>query len=1074
MSPSERLYLDLGDRWPNPLRPNPVRPDTVRLEVRGHEPQTQITLINSALQPIASEQDLLIRDLPPGLYKLRFQVGALTHELYQALELENPVVRVQAPRAEFDSPAPLEGTRQVIPAHSSAAQERSRIVDVRHGSGGRLFIFVRDWNAPGSEHPGTGLTLHDLTGQQLVDLSNAGTWEKSDGNSWTACNIELMPGSYRLRVDAGQEGVFEQSIVVCERWQTQVFLLRREYGLQGQRVWRADLADAAIFIKFPQEGFQADDPVARTEELARLALRQRQPYLPRRQLEERPGRGFDDPMLGLYAAHSLLVGHATGQQLSPAQLRTLDPIVDRLSRIIPDHPDVDALRLWLGKSPAASFRGRYAQPPMFLSSWSLIVEKTAEEPSIVPAGSWAARFSRDLWGHGPWLIWQQDAATASPQPSPPESEFDEVEQALLASLRKRQSSPDPKQLLPDSVSIPPLVRHLGLPWTVIEAAIAGLRQKLRTAPEHRHLKLVGQETAPQPLRGLPQRSPRARFKPRFTHRVGDHTADEFTIEGRFADESTIGIRKRNINEPVARLVPTLTIVSHPMAHRVGERLLLEGVLSGRAVEVSRNAPDFMRPDAVLGTPLADPFLSRKPIVFSQGPGGCVRLSPGDGIKVALAGEVLREPWEFSPEELAEGVALELAERVVVLLHWADPSANATVDALGLVGTSFGIQQVRHHIEQVADLNVPVLVRGETGSGKELIARSIHQRSQRRDKSFMSVNMGAIPKELAPAELFGVARGPFTGAAKDREGVFRAAHDGSLFLDEVDEAPPEVQAMLLRVLETGEIFPVGERTPVKMGVRLIASTDAQLERQVQEGLFKEPLLHRLAEYVIRVPPLRERREDIGLLFHHFAREELESIGEAWRLKPDGSSTEPWLPAALASRLVRFGWPGNIRQLRNFTRQLIIGSRGHSRLRVDPRLEKELESSLLPRPGHPATKVAAEIVVKSSPTPKPPAEPKAPARRRASDVSETELLAALRESAWDLKAAADRLGIPRSSIYNLIDKNPRLRTAGDLSVEEITRCFQECGGDLEAMAQRLEVSQRALGRRIKELGLVSENK
>jgi len=548
--------------------------------------------------------------------------------------------------------------------------------------------------------------------------------------------------------------------------------------------------------------------------------------------------------------------------------------------------------------------------------------------------------------------------------------------------------------------------------------------------------------------------------------------------GSFADQSTIGLKKRNISEPVARLVPALTLVSHPMAHRVGERLLMEGVLSGRAVEVSRNAPDFMRPDAVLGTPLADPFLSRKPVVFTQGPGGSVRLVPGDGIKVTLAGEVLREVWEFSPEELAVGVALELAERVVVLLHWADPSANSAVDALGMVGTSAGIQQVRHHIEQVADLNVPVLVRGETGSGKELIARGIHQRSQRRNKAFVSVNMGAIPKELAPAELFGAMKGAFTGAVKDREGFFRAAHDGSLFLDEVGEAPPEVQVMLLRVLETSEIFPVGERTPVKVDVRLIAATDAQLEQQIQEGRFKAPLMHRLAGYEIRVPPLRERREDIGLLFHHFAREELDSIGETWRLKPEDSSSEPWLPAPLAARLVRFGWPGNIRQLRNLTRQLIIGSRGHPRLRLDPRLEKELESSLSPRPGRPvAPPPAVSVAVKPAPPAspaspeKPPADAKTPGRRRTLEITEPELLAALRESAWDLKAAADRLGVARSTIYDLIDKSPHIRTAGDLSVEEITRCFQECAGDLDAMAQRLEVSKRALGRRIKELGLGS---
>jgi two-component system nitrogen regulation response regulator GlnG len=505
-----------------------------------------------------------------------------------------------------------------------------------------------------------------------------------------------------------------------------------------------------------------------------------------------------------------------------------------------------------------------------------------------------------------------------------------------------------------------------------------------------------------------------------------------------------------------------------MAHRVGERLLMDGLFSGRQESVSRNAPDFMRPDAVLGAPLADPFLSRKPVVFTLSPTGGVRLDPGDGIKVTLAGEVLKEPWEFLPEELSVGVALELAERVVLLLHWADPSASAPVDALGMVGTSVGIQNVRHHIEQVADLKVPVLVRGETGSGKELIARAIHQQSARRERVFTSVNLGAIPKELAAAELFGATRGAFTGAVKDREGFFRAAHDGTLFLDEVGEAPPEVQVLLLRVLETGEIYPVGERTPVKVDVRLIAATDAHLEQQIQDGRFKAPLLHRLAGYEIRVPPLRERREDIGLLFYHFAREELESVGEARRLMPEDSSTEPWLPAPLASRLVRYGWPGNIRQLRNLTRQLIIGSRGHSRLRLDPRLEKELEMAMAPRPGRPVSGPAPAVSVEPKPSPEPH---KAHPRRRASEVSEPELLAALRESAWDLKAAADRLGIPRSSIYDLIDKSPNIRTAGDLSVEEITRCFQEHSGDLEAMAQRLEVSKRALGRRIKELGLGS---
>jgi two-component system nitrogen regulation response regulator GlnG len=506
----------------------------------------------------------------------------------------------------------------------------------------------------------------------------------------------------------------------------------------------------------------------------------------------------------------------------------------------------------------------------------------------------------------------------------------------------------------------------------------------------------------------------------------------------------------------SRLVPALTIAAHPRAHRVGERLLLEALATGRQARLSRNEPDFTRPGGAVGLHLADPFLSRKPLVFAPGPEGRIRVDPGEGSRVAVGGEVLREPWEFSAEEVAAGVPLELAGRVLLVLHLADASAKEAVDALGMVGTSVGLQGVRQHITRVADLDVPVLIRGETGSGKELIAQAIHRNSPRRDKAFISVNLGAIPRELAAAELFGARKGAFTGAVRDQTGFFQAAHEGTLFLDEVGEAPPEVQVMLLRVLETGQIFPVGERTPIHVDVRLVAATDAHLEQQIQEGRFKEPLLHRLAGYSIRVPPLRERREDIGLLFHHFARAELEALGEAWRLAPEDALAEPWLPSALAARLVGHRWSGNIRELRNVVRQLVIGNRGQPRLRLDAQLEQQL------------------ALAKGAPLGRPAAAPptieiKLASRRKPSEISEEELLAALRDNDWDFQAAADQLRIHRSSIYDLIDKSPNLRTAGELSAEEITRCFHECQGDLDAMTRRLQVSKRALGRRIKELGL-----
>ncbi|MCY1082514.1 sigma 54-interacting transcriptional regulator [Archangium lansingense] len=498
-------------------------------------------------------------------------------------------------------------------------------------------------------------------------------------------------------------------------------------------------------------------------------------------------------------------------------------------------------------------------------------------------------------------------------------------------------------------------------------------------------------------------------------------------------------------------VPVLTLISHPTATRAGERLVLEGVAAGREVAVSRNGPNFTRPGETFGQPLSDPFVSRTPIVFSPGEEGRLRVRVGEGgTRVVVDGQLLTSR-EFTPEELAAGVLLELSGRVVVLLHQASNKARAPGDTLGMVGESPGIRRVREHIQRIADLNVPVLVRGETGTGKELVAQAIHQHSPRKGRPFISVNLGAIPKELAAAELFGAHRGAFTGATRDREGFFRAAQGGTLFLDEVGEAPPEVQVMLLRVLETGELYPVGGHTPIKTDVRLIAATDANLEEHIRDGRFKAPLLHRLAGYEIRLPPLRERREDLGMLFQHFAREELEAIGEAHRLTPQDPYAEPWLPASLAVRLLRYAWPGNIRQLRNITRQLVIGSRGQAVLQLDPRLAEELDAA------GPAPKL------------EPAPTPTAVARRKSTEVTGEELLSALRQHAWDLKSAADTLGIPRSSIYDLIDKHPNIRRAGTLSAEEITACHQTCGGDLNAMVQRLEVSKKALNRRLKELGL-----
>jgi len=522
-------------------------------------------------------------------------------------------------------------------------------------------------------------------------------------------------------------------------------------------------------------------------------------------------------------------------------------------------------------------------------------------------------------------------------------------------------------------------------------------------------------------------------------------------------------------ELLAERVPALTIAAHPDPARVGDRLLLVGLTANREILLSRNEPDFLHPGAVFGGPLADRFVSRRPIRIGRTLAGGIQIAGDGGTALTIGDAEGAGPMEIDPLEVGQGVPIVLADRIVLVLHLVEIGVERAADPMGMIGHGLAMTRLRNAIAQIADLDVPVLIRGETGTGKELVARALHTRGPRRGGPFVSVNLATLPKELAAAELFGAVRGAYTGAARDRDGFFRAAGGGTLFLDEVGEAPPEVQVMLLRVLETGELYPVGGDAPVTTDVRVLAATDADLDAQIRDGRFRAPLLHRLAGSEIFLPPLRERTEDLGLLFHRFAREELAAIGEPDRFAQGEPPAAPWVPAQVMLRLLRYRWPGNIRQLRNVIRQLVIGSRGRPQLMLDARLTVEL-AGVQAIPSPPAGAVVARTAGSATEdTTLPPPSSLVPARRRPAEVTEPELIAALRASAWDLKAAADHLGIPRASIYNVIARCPNVRTAGGLSSDEIARCHRECGGDLDRMAERLEVSRRALRRRVKELGL-----
>lgn len=520
--------------------------------------------------------------------------------------------------------------------------------------------------------------------------------------------------------------------------------------------------------------------------------------------------------------------------------------------------------------------------------------------------------------------------------------------------------------------------------------------------------------------------------------------------------------------PLLPTVSGLTILGHPQIQRVGERAALLDLSSGRESLLSRGEPGFAPPGESALRPLAVPYLSRRPWLLQSTAGGGVRLLRG-GSPMSLAAneEPVDSEASFSTGEVDRGVVLLLAGRVVLLLHRFRPVFPGSLPRYGLVGLSDSLLDLCGQIARVADLDVPVLLRGESGTGKELVAAALHRASSRRDRPFLALNVGALPASLAAAELFGATRGAYTGAEQARRGYFRRAHGGTLFLDEIGETPQEVQPLLLRALESGEIQPLGSEETARVDVRVLAATDADLEQAVAAGRFRAPLLHRLGGYAIRLPALRERRDDIGRLFLHFLREELAAVGEERRLADPGPDAQPWPPAAWIARLAAAPWPGNVRQLRNVARSLAIDSRGTAEVAAEAQLPSAIEDLLreerLPAaPGRMAAPPAS---------PAPTSAPPRTVFRSPQDVSEEELLAALAANRWQPRATAHQLGISRPSLYFLLDAFPSTRKAMDLSVEEIAEAGERCCGRPREMAAMLQVSEAGIRRRMKQLGLLS---
>jgi formate hydrogenlyase transcriptional activator len=301
----------------------------------------------------------------------------------------------------------------------------------------------------------------------------------------------------------------------------------------------------------------------------------------------------------------------------------------------------------------------------------------------------------------------------------------------------------------------------------------------------------------------------------------------------------------------------------------------------------------------------------------------------------------------------------------------------------IVGTSPPLRRVLAQVDQVAATDTPVLLLGETGTGKDLIAHTLHDRSRRRRRTLVTVNCAALPPTLVESELFGYEKGAFTGALQRHIGRFEVADGGTLFLDEIGELPPEVQVKLLRVVQTGEFERLGSTKTIRVDVRLIAATNRDLEKEVRAGRFRADLFYRLGVFPITLPPLRERTEDIPLLVWHLIARRQAGLGRSIKRVPE----------RLMQALAAYSWPGNVRELQNVVERALIMTSG-STLAADPAF---LQATPAPAP----VPQAATLV----------------------EIQRAHIRSVLNECGWRIAGkgnAADRLGLKRSTLQSRMKK------------------------------------------------------
>ncbi len=373
---------------------------------------------------------------------------------------------------------------------------------------------------------------------------------------------------------------------------------------------------------------------------------------------------------------------------------------------------------------------------------------------------------------------------------------------------------------------------------------------------------------------------------------------------------------------------------------------------------------------------------------------------------------------------------------------------------GILGTSTAIQEILQVLQQVAPTELTILITGESGTGKEVIAKAIHKASKRATQPMLTVNCGAIPEGIIESELFGHEKGAFTGAGEFRKGYFELADGGTIFLDEIGELPLATQVKFLRVLESGEFMRVGSSVTRKVDVRIIAATNRNLDEEVHHKRFRQDLFYRLRSVNIVLPPLRERREDVPILFHHFAKESAEK-NKITFLGIDDDAMEI---------LKNHYWQGNIRELRNLVESMLIVEAGK-------RIDGETIKRYLRRFHFSEEHRPLPMMLPRENEPK-------------NEMDERRLLyRALIEMKTDLVEIKNllRKAIHHSTIEDVIEKNENIPQENNkekevelIPLEEMERkmiidALKKFEGNRRAVADTLKISERTLYRKIKEYGL-----